>query len=372
MKVGVVRSNWKTHGTMGRINVTKSFLPPKEEYLSYVNQIWESGYLTNQGPLLKEFEEKTKEYLGVENFHLVTNGTVALQIALKALDVNGGEIITTPFSFVATTSSILWENSKPVFVDIEPDTFCIDADKIEASITRETKAIMAVHVFGYPCDVEKIDEIAKKYDLKVIYDGAHAFGAEYKGKSLLSYGDITTCSFHATKLFHTIEGGALVVKDKAVNDKVELIKKFGYEGEEYVLPGINAKASEFQAAMGLCNLNYVEEILEKRERISALYDQLLQGKVKLPANGNNHKRNYIYYPVIFESEAKLLEVVAELNQRDIYPRRYFYPSLNQLPYLNQTESCVISEDIAKRILCLPLYHDLEEEVVSEICQVITS
>jgi len=202
------------------IYVTKSFLPPIKEYEAHLKKIWDGGQLTNQGPLLREFEEKVSNYLDVSNIHFVSNGTIALQIALRALDVTGGEVITTPFSYVATTSSILWERCEPVFVDIDPKTLCIDATKIEAAITDNTKAIMAVHVFGNPCDVEAIDVIAKKHNLKVIYDGAHAFGAKYKGKSLLDYGDISTCSFHATKLFHTIEGGAVIVRDAEVSKKI--------------------------------------------------------------------------------------------------------------------------------------------------------
>src|SRR6185437_9557092 len=240
---------------MKKIHVTKSFLPPLNEYQEYLSKIWKSGQLTNQGPLLKEFETKVADYLGVHNFHFVANGTLALQVAKRALDITEGEIITTPFTYVATTSAILWERCKPVFVDIEPNTFCIDADKIEAAITSKTKAILPVHVFGFPCDVEKIEAIAKKHKLKVIYDGAHAFGVKLKGRPLLSYGDIATCSFHATKLFHTIEGGCVIVNDdKNLSDRLELIKHFGHFGDDHYMLGINAKASEFQAAMGLSNL----------------------------------------------------------------------------------------------------------------------
>jgi dTDP-4-amino-4,6-dideoxygalactose transaminase len=345
-------------------------MPPLEEYTHYLEQIWSSGYLSNQGPLLKDFESQVEQYLGVDNFHFVTNGTLALQVALKALDITEGEVITTPFSFVATTSSILWERCDPIFVDIEPGTLCIDANKIEAAITDKTKAIMAVHVFGYPCDVEKIESIAKKHDLKVIYDGAHAFGAEYKGKSLLSYGDITTCSFHATKLFHTIEGGAIVVKDKAVSEKVDLIKKFGNVGDEQQMLGINAKASEFQAAMGLCNLKYIDEVIQKRSEVYHLYTELLGDSVQIPHMPEGIKYNYSYYPVIFKSEEQLLQKMKRLNEADIYPRRYFYPSLNNLSYLTKTQKCQISEDISSRIACLPLYVGLDEEVIRKIAEII--
>ena len=247
-----------------KIYVTKSFLPPIEEYNKWIAKIFENGQLTNQGPLLRELESRLSTYLGVKNFHYVTNGTIAIQIALKALGITEGEIITTPFSYVATTSSILWERCKPVFVDIEPENFTIDADKIEAAITPQTKAILAVHVFGYACDVEKIEKIAKKHNIFVIYDAAHAFASKYKGKSLLDYGDISTCSFHATKLFHTIEGGACIVKDETVSEKLELIKRFGHNGDNHLCLGINAKQTEMNAAMGLSNLPYIGQILEKR------------------------------------------------------------------------------------------------------------
>lgn len=356
---------------MARVNVTKTFLPPIEEYISYVEKIWESGQLTNQGPLLKEFEAKAEDYLGVENFHFVTNGTIALQVALNALGVTEGEVITTPFSYVATTSSILWERCTPVFVDIEPNTFCIDADKIEEAITEDTKAIMAVHVFGFPCDVEKIADIARRHNLKVIYDGAHAFGAKYKGKSLLSYGDITTCSFHATKLFHTIEGGAIIANNKDVSVKVELIKRFGHDGDDHQMLGINAKASEFQAAMGLVMIPYIDSLIGKRKSISNQYTTHLKSGIRKPGDGEaDTVRNYSYYPVILESEEVLLDKLRILSQDDIYPRRYFYPSLNTLPYLQSLQTCPISEDIARRSLCLPLYPDLDDKVVLKICEVL--
>jgi dTDP-4-amino-4,6-dideoxygalactose transaminase len=353
---------------MRRINVTKTFLPPKAEYEQYLNQIWENGQLTNQGPLLQRFEQQIKQYLDVENFHFVANGTTALQLALRALDITEGEIITTPFSYVATTSSILWERCEPVFVDIEPETFCIDASKIEAAITSKTKAIMPVHVFGKPCDIEKIDAIAKKHDIKVIYDAAHAFGVTYNGKSIQSYGDISVCSFHSTKPFHTIEGGGLIVRDKEVSDKAELIKRFGHNYDDHIMLGINAKASEFQAAMGLCNLKYVDGIIKNRKTLSELYDKLLDEKFRRPAPEKNLAYNYAYYPILFESESELTRAVDKLNQENIFPRRYFYPSLNELPYVKHKQNCPVSEDIARRILCLPLYDGLEEAVIKKICE----
>lgn len=359
----------KTTPAMERIDVTKTFLPPLEEYVQYLEQIWDSSWLTNQGPFLREFEAKTKGYLGVDDFHFVGNGTIALQVALRALDITEGQVITTPFSYVATTSAILWERCEPVFVDIEPNTFCIDADKIEAAITPRTKAILAVHVFGYPCDVEKIESIAKKHKLKVIYDGAHAFGVTYKGKSLLSYGDISICSFHATKLFHTVEGGCIIARNKVVSSRVELTKHFGHQGDDHYMLGINAKASEFQAAMGLCSLKYIEGIISSRKQTTQLYDKLVHKKIQKPITGNKGQHNYAYYPVLFESEAKLLEAMTKLKAEHIFPRRYFYPSLNKLPYVAYAP-CPISEDIAARIICLPLYVGLSKEIVAKIAATI--
>ncbi len=353
------------------IYVTKSFMPPIEEYNKYINDIFERGVLTNQGPCVQELEQKLSRFLGVNYFHYVTNGTIALQLALSCLDIKQGEIITTPFSYVATTSSILWERCKPVFVDIEPDNFTIDVNKIESAITPETRAIMAVHVFGYACNIEKIEEIAKKHNLKVIYDGAHAFGTKYKGKSLLSYGDVSTLSFHATKLFHTIEGGACIVKDETASNKLDLQKRFGHQGDDHKILGINAKQSEFHAAMGLANFPYIKDIIADRKRASDTYDKLLAGCVARPKTQPNLEYNYAYYPVVFKNEEELLKVFAALNAQDIFPRRYFYPSLNKLPYIDN-QSCPVAEDISSRIACLPLYVGLENETIEKIADVIKS
>ena len=353
-----------------KIFVTKSFMPAKEEYFKYIDKIYENGLLTNQGPLLKDFEAKISSYLDVDNFHYVTNGTIALQIALKASGIESGEIITTPFSYVATVSSILWQRCNPVFVDIEADNFMIDPDKIESAITDNTRAIMPVHVFGYACDIEKIQAVADKYNLKVIYDAAHAFGTKYKGQSVFKFGDISTLSFHATKLFHTIEGGACVVKDKKISEKIELIKRFGHNGDNHYCLGINAKQSEFNAAMGLANFSYIDEIISKRKVISELYDSELINLVKLPKKQKDTDFNYAYYPVVFKSEDELLKVFKALNNEEIYPRRYFYPSLNTLSYLNGSQPCPTAEDICSRIACLPLYPELKEKDVLRICGII--
>ncbi|MEO5949570.1 MAG: DegT/DnrJ/EryC1/StrS family aminotransferase [Candidatus Saccharimonas sp.] len=354
------------------IYVTQSFMPPVEEYEAYLNTIWTSGHLTNNGPLALEFQHKMTEYLGVNNFQFVSNGTMALQLALNALDITGGEVITTPFSYVATTSAILWERCTPVFVDIDSNSFCIDANKIEAAITPQTKAILAVHVFGNPCDIETIEAIAEKHNVKVIYDAAHAFGVRYMGESILSYGDISTCSFHATKLFHTIEGGGIVAREKTQNDKIELTKRFGHEGDEHITLGINGKASEFQAAMGLTNLKYIDSIIKSRKRVFERYTKRLNGAFQLQKLREDTEYNNAYYPVVFESEEKLLSTIDKLNARNIFPRRYFYPSLNTLKYIKDANACPISEDISKRIFCLPLYVGLEDAVVDKICEIMTA
>lgn len=352
------------------IYVTKPFMPPFEEYNGYIQKIYQNGILTNQGPMLKEFEGKLKNFFGVENLHYVVNGTLALQLALSALDISNAEVITTPFSYVATVSSILWQNCKPVFVDIEPGNFTINPEKIQEKITDKTAAIMPVHVFGYACDVDAIQNIADKNNLKVIYDAAHTFGSKYKGKSLVSYGDVSTCSFHATKLFHTIEGGACVVKDKKVSDKLDLQKRFGHNQDNHISLGINAKQSELNAAMGLANMKYVDDIIKDRKRICDNYDVLLNGKLQRPALQSKLEYNYAYYPVLFKSEAELLRVFDALNKENIFPRRYFYPSLNTLTYIKDKQACPVSENIALRSACLPLYHGLEEHNIERIAKII--
>lgn len=352
------------------INVTRSFMPPMEEYEEYLKKIWESRYLTNEGPLLKQLQKQLEEYLGVNYISMMTNGTISLQMALRALDIEDGEVITTPFSFVATTSCIVWERCKPVFVDIDKDTLCIDVNKIEEAITDKTKAIMVVHVYGYPCDVERIQEIANKHGLKVIYDGAHAFGSRYKGKSLLSYGDISTCSFHATKLFHTIEGGACITNNKEIYDKLQSIKNFGSVDGNYDNVGVNGKITEFNAAMGLANFKYIDKIIEERKEICETYDELLKGKVVRPKVVENLEYNYIYYPIILKDEEETLKVIDALHENEINPRRYFYPSLNTLKYIKDKGNCPISEDISKRVLCLPLYNGLSKEDVTKISNIV--
>ena len=354
------------------INVTKTYLPPLEEYVQYLQGIWERNWVTNQGPLVKELEVKLKEFLGVKHLFFVSNGTIALQIAIKALDLHG-EIITTPFSYVATTSSIVWEGCRPVFVDIDPRTLCLDPDLIEAAITPRTAAILGVHVYGHPCDVERIQALADRHGLQVIYDAAHAFGVRYKGQSLLVHGDIGTLSFHATKLFHTVEGGALVTEDDGVAHRLDYMRDCGHKGQEdFWGLGINGKNSEFHAAMGLCVLPKVPELIAKRRALSEMYDRLLRESSLLRPKGLEATiYNYAYYPVLCPSEAHLLSVRAALNTDGISPRRYFFPSLNLLPYV-EYKPMSVAEDAARRVLCLPLYAELSEGDVGTICAAILS
>jgi dTDP-4-amino-4,6-dideoxygalactose transaminase len=337
------------------ITVTKTFLPPQEEYNTILKRAWDKGWLTNRGELVLELESKLKDYLGVKNVIAMTNGTLPIQIAIKALGLKG-EIITTPFSYVATTSSIVWEGCTPVFVDIDPDYLTIDETKIEAAITEHTSGILATHVYGNPCNVEVIEIIAKKYHLKVIYDAAHCFGVRYKGQSIFNYGDISTCSFHATKVFHTGEGGAAFCNGNTY-ESVFYRHNFGHINQvEYKEIGINAKMSELQAAMGLAVMDYIPEIIKRRSEIVERYkSKLTIGKTfKIRAHT---LWNASYFPLILDNLAQLHAIVDILNKNKIFPRRYFFPSLDNLFDLGN-QSCPVSNSIAERVLCLPLYHDL--------------
>ena len=351
---------------MKKINVTKTFLPPITAYNKLVQRAWDNEWLTNRGELVLELEDKLKKYLAISNIILTNNGTIPLQIALKLLG-QGGEIITTPFSYVATTAAIVWEHCIPVFVDIHPEYLTIDETKIEAAITNKTTAILATHVFGNPCHVIAIEAIAKKHNLKVIYDAAHSFGVTYRNKSLFDYGDISSCSFHATKLFHTGEGGAMFANDLDLRHQLFYSHNFGHNGPlAFFGLGINGKMSELQAAMGLAVLPYMGTILENRKKAVDYYNQNLDfSKVKTLKIRGDTNWNYSYYPIIFESEIQLLKAEKELNNNQIFPRRYFYPSLNTIDY-TKGQSMLISESIASRIICLPLYAGLSENDLEKI------
>lgn len=352
------------------INVTKTYLPPKEKYKAYIDRIYSSGKLTNNGPLVNELERRLEKYLGVKNIVLVSNGTAAMEIAYRALDIKGSAI-TTPFSFVATTSSLVTNKIRPLFCDIDKSSLNIDSNQIESIIESDTELIVPVHVFGNPCRVEAIDKIAKEHSLKVVYDAAHAFNVKYKGTSVLNYGDISTVSFHATKLFHTIEGGALIVNDDKLVRKVRLLINFGIENAESIPSiGTNAKMNEFEAAMGLCVLDDIESIQLKREEIYNYYFEQLKDVVSFQLLEKETTHNYSYVPIILSSVDKLNKVQSALNNLDIFPRRYFYPSLDTLSYVDVVEDCSNSRDIASKILCLPSYHDITKEEQREIVSII--
>lgn len=343
------------------INVTKTYLPDKEKYKKYIDKIYSNGWVTNNGPMVKELEERLAKYLGVKNIVLVANGTVALEIAYRTLNIKNFAI-TTPFSFVATTSSLVTNNILPIFADINPTTLNMETKNIEKLITPNTSAIVPVHVFGNACEVEEIGKIAKKHNLKVVYDAAHAFNVKYKGKSVLNYGDISTLSFHATKLFHSIEGGALIINDDKLVEKARYLINFGIENSESIPHlGTNAKMNEFEAAMGLCMLDEIESVNNKRKVIYDRYNNSLNGLVKFQEQNKESSLNYSYFPIILESEEELLLVQKHLNEKNIFPRRYFYPSLDTLTYIEPKQKCEVSRDISKKIMCLPLYPELKEE-----------
>ena len=352
------------------INVTKTYLPNKEKYKEYIDEIYANGWLTNNGPLVQRLEKRLAEYLGVKNIVLVSNGTVALEIAYRTLGLKGF-VITTPFSFVATTSSLVTNQLLPIFADIDQNSFNLNPNNIEKLITPNTSAILPVHVFGNACEVEEIERIAKEHDLKVIYDAAHAFDVKYKEQSVLNYGDISTLSFHATKLFHSIEGGALIINDDELVQKARYLINFGIKNTEEIPElGTNAKMNEFEAAMGLCVLDDIEEIKQKRKDILENYREELNGLVQFQEQNENATENYSYFPVVFESEEQLLKVQKALNEQEIMPRRYFYPSLDTLSYIEPKQICEISRDISTRILCLPIYAELEKEIQQKIINTI--
>lgn len=353
------------------IPVTKPFLPPQDEYQHFLDGIWQRQWLTNMGPLASQLEMELKSFLKLKHLLFVTNGTVALQMAIKALDLKG-EIITTPFSFVATTSSIVWEGCIPIFVDIDAANLNIDATKIEAAITEKTTAILATHVYGNPCDVEKIEQIAKKHNLKVVYDAAHAFGVEINGRSIFSYGDISICSLHATKLYHSVEGGFVVTQNADLLKKLASIRNFGISGfDTFSELGLNGKNSEFHAAMGLANLKYIDNIIAKRQQLSQRYDEKFKNLNAYRPKWHKRSENKgAYYPLVFDSEELMLRIIDRLKNSEIGTRRYFYPSLaSALPYL-EPKALVITDEVSKKVLCLPLYYDLSFEEVDMICRLI--
>lgn len=355
----------------GPIMVTRATLPPLEEYVGYLKQIWGSHWLTNNGPLVRELEERLRDHLDCPHLWFVNNCTTALQITIKALGLQG-EIITTPFSYVATTGVILWENCTPVFVDIRPGDLTIDPALIEAAITPKTRAILATHVYGFPCDVVAIEAIARRHGLKVIYDAAHAFGCRLAGRALASYGDVSCLSFHATKLFHTVEGGAVIINgDAHVASQIRLMRAFGHVGDEHHSIGINGKNSELHAAMGLCNLPRVNQAIESRRGLHERYRKLLlKGGIQMPSTqATLFDYNYAYCPILLSSETHLLTVLERLGKMGVVPRRYFYPSLNLLPYL-KAGPCPVAENAASKVLCLPMSSQVDDAAVHAIAKIV--
>lgn len=352
------------------IHVTQTFLPPKSEYMSFLQKAWDKRWLTNRGELVERLEDSLKQRFNLDNLLATANGTLSLQLAIKGLELEG-EVITTPFTFIATTSSLLWEGCRPRFVDIDPLHLTIDENRIEDAITDETSAILATHIYGNPCNVEAIETIARNHDLRVIYDASHCFDVDYKGQSLFGYGDVSTCSFHATKVFHTGEGGAVVANDEALHDKIFALHNFGFSTPvSFREAGINAKLSELHAAMGLAVLPYMETMKESRKSIVERYiERLDDPAIAFMKLRSSTDWNYSYFPILLESEADLHAVVDALQAKGIYPRRYFYPSLNRAG-LTLQQSAPVSESIAGRVLCLPLFHGLEMDVVDEIAMTI--
>lgn len=348
--------------TLKPILVTEPHRPSRAAFDHFVDEIWDRNWFTNNGPLVAALEDRLSGYLGLPNLAFVTNGTTALQIALEALQIKG-EVLTTAFSFVATSSSIAWQKLRPRMVDVDPLTLNIDPSALERSITKDTTCILATHVFGNPCDVEAIEAIARPRGLKVIYDGAHAFAVTRKGRSLLSYGDAAIVSFHATKLFHTVEGGAVIAADPEVFERVRRMRSFGMTAQGDIDGvGINGKNSELHAAMGLANMEELSAILSRRQAVSEIYDSALTGlPLRRPTRPQDCVYNYGYYPVIFDSEADLLRTLHDLNKAKIFPRRYFHPSLSVLSYVDKGLGTPVSEDISTRIACLPLHTSMTLE-----------
>jgi dTDP-4-amino-4,6-dideoxygalactose transaminase len=358
------------------IPVTRPTLPTLDQYMGYLQRIWQTKWLTNNGDFSLLLEQRLREYLGVKNMVLVSNGTLALNLALKSLDLQG-EVITTPFTFVATTNSIVWEGLTPIFADIDAETFNINPEDVEKKITEKTCAILAVHVYGNPCDVKSLATIASDHGLKLLYDGAHSFGVEYGNRSIFDYGDVSTLSFHATKVYNTIEGGALVTCEAKLAEELRLLRDHGIiSAEEFIGLGINAKMNEFQAAMGLCNLELVDQDIEMRKTLYKLYiSELSSGKLRFQRLVCS-KYNYAYMPVCFEDERQRNRVCSELSRRGFGSRKYFYPLTVSARHFMANQNLIyrfglqVASDVARRILCLPLYPGLKLDDVYQIVNII--
>ena len=365
----------------GNIYVTQPFMPPLEEFMPYLEKIWESKWLTNGGPFHHELEAALAQRLDVEHLALFANGTLALVTALQALRITG-EVITTPFSFVATAHALLWNSITPVFVDIDPDTCNLDPDKIEQAITPRTTAILPVHCYGTPCDVGRIQAIADAYGLKVIYDGAHAFGVEHEGESVFKHGDLSMLSFHATKVFTTFEGGALICPDAKTKQRVDYLKNFGHAGEVTVVaPGINGKMNEMQAAFGLLQLGHIDDAIARRRAVDALYRDLLTGipGITCLERASDTVGNYAYFPIFVDAgyPESRDALYYRLRENGIYARRYFFPLIAEFPMYRGLPSAALSGlpgavKASREVLCLPLYPALDAAVVEDVCRLIAS
>ena len=361
-----------------KILVTRSSMPELDEFVNEIKEMWDTHWLTNMGPKHRQFQAALCEYMGVENIDLFTNGHMAIELTLQAMNLQG-EVITTPFTFASTTHAIVRNGLTPVFCDIDPVTYTIDVEKMERMITDRTCAILPVHVYGNVCNVEEIERIAKKYELKVIYDACHTFGETYKGRSIGAYGDASCFSFHATKVFNSIEGGAVTFKDKRLGDTLYELKNFGIHGpEEVSAVGANAKMNEFCAAMGLCNLRHLDAEIEKRRKVAERYQSHLEGIEGLQLNAVQPglKRNYAYYPVVFEENAfgaSRAEVFAALAEQGIVARKYFYPLTNTFSAFHGKYNVLetpVALHVSKRVLTLPIYADHAMEDVDRICDII--
>ncbi len=354
------------------IYVTKIYMPNKEKFKAYIDGIYESGWLTNNGPLIQQLEKRLEEYLGVKNLLCLSNGTDALQFAYRLLGLEDKEVITTPFSFVSTTSAIVVERLKPIFADIDRESYNINPKNIEKLITKNTCAIAPCHVFGNACDIEEIDKIAQKHNLKIIYDASHAFDVKYKGKHILNYGDISVVSFHATKIFHTIEGAAIVIKDDTLYEKAKILRNYGIDSPDSVsMLGINAKMNDIQAAMGLCMLDEVDEISKERKESHQFYTKSLNKYVQLQNKNPNSTQSYSYFPIVFQSEEDREKVQSALLKENISVRQYFKPSLDTLSYVETNEIMHNSRDLSNRILVIPMHSNIESKVSTIIKETLT-
>ena len=353
------------------ILITQAVLPSPEVYTQYLSEVFTSRHLTNEGQFSTRLEKELAREFGVPFVCLCTNGTLDLQMALRLKGLQGKEVITTPFTYVATASALLWENCTPVFTDIEEDTLCLSPDAVADAVTEDTVGILPVHIYGNACDTDAFDALSKKYGLACIYDAAQAVGCAYKGKSVASYGDVATLSLHAIKVFHTVEGGAVITHDEESRRRLSLLRAFGHRGDTHYCLGINAKLSELHAVMGLALLPELAANIAGRKRVSTMYDALLpMAGLRRPTLRAGLEYNYSYYPVIFDDAARMERAIAVMNQERIFPRRYFSPALNTLPYMPKNPPCPVAEDIAGRVLCLPLYAAMEEQTVARIARLI--